>query len=187
MVCASHLLLFLFPDLLHVWPDLQVARGEIPYPVFMKSLQSGSVDFAETIPDGSVEEGPKLEDLPRDLIISQAYMMWVEAGRPDGANFDSAARSRLMDRLQAGSTVKELEEEVYQSKKQQDKKDSEAAAAAAKRAAARADKWVKVRSTPSRLESLNEQPHCSYSPGKSLSGKMTCIPRSPQRCDRAGV
>ena len=39
----------------------------------------------------------------------QAYLMWEQAGKPDGANFSDDARRQLEQQLQSGKSVQELE------------------------------------------------------------------------------
>ena len=39
----------------------------------------------------------------------QAYLLWEQAGKPDGANFSNDARSTLEKQLQQGKTVEDLE------------------------------------------------------------------------------
>ena len=39
----------------------------------------------------------------------QAYLLWEQAGKPDGANFSTDARSTLEKQLQQGKTVEDLE------------------------------------------------------------------------------
>lgn len=40
----------------------------------------------------------------------QAYLMWEQAGKPDGANFSDDARRQLQQQLQAGKSVQDLEQ-----------------------------------------------------------------------------
>ena len=39
----------------------------------------------------------------------QAYLMWEQAGKPDGANFSDDARRQLEQQLQSGKSVQDLE------------------------------------------------------------------------------
>ena len=39
----------------------------------------------------------------------QAYLLWEQAGKPDGANFSNDARSTLEKQLQQGKTIEDLE------------------------------------------------------------------------------
>lgn len=39
----------------------------------------------------------------------QAYLMWEQAGKPDGADFSSDARNQLQQQLQSGKSVQDLE------------------------------------------------------------------------------
>lgn len=39
----------------------------------------------------------------------QAYLMWEQAGKPDGANFSEDARRQLEQQLQSGKSVQDLE------------------------------------------------------------------------------
>ena len=39
----------------------------------------------------------------------QAYLMWEQAGKPDGANFSDDARRQLEQQLQSGKSVHDLE------------------------------------------------------------------------------
>ena len=101
-----------------------MAKGEIPYPEFMRSIGSlDTMDVEVPVPEAPVEpevqeadvqaemleasvaeaeQAEALPSLPHDLVISKAYMMWVEDGRPMGANFDDAARKSLEQELKQG-------------------------------------------------------------------------------------
>ena len=46
--------------------------------------------------------------LPEQVNI-QAYLLWEKAGRPDGADFATDARSTLQAQLAAGKSLQELE------------------------------------------------------------------------------
>jgi len=39
----------------------------------------------------------------------QAYLMWEQAGKPDGANFSDDARRQLEQQLQSGKSVQDIE------------------------------------------------------------------------------
>ena len=106
-----------------------MAKGEILYPEFMRSIGSlDTVDLAPQVPKtkpvqdtkqeidqhvddaaanlqasaAEPEQAEILPTIPHDLVICKAYMMWVENGRPMGANFDDAARSVLEEQLSKG-------------------------------------------------------------------------------------
>lgn len=68
-------------------------------------------------------EAPPGADLPTDLVNTQAYLIWIESGRPKGADFAQAARERLQARVDDGASVSELEVEVFEARKEQDAAD----------------------------------------------------------------
>jgi hypothetical protein len=92
---------------------MQVARGEIPYPQFMDSMGSGDfpddvmVDTAEAVEEAV--QAPSGPELPEKLVNTQAYLIWIESGRPMGADFGAEARERLTKRVEDGSSVSKLE------------------------------------------------------------------------------
>eukprot|EP00873_Tetraselmis_striata_P000762 jgi/Tetstr1/421026/TSEL_012071.t1 len=106
----------------------KVARGEIKYISFMESM--GSEDFSMDESVATMTEAPPAEpeappgaDLPTDLVNTQAYLIWIESGRPKGADFAQAARERLQARVDDGASVSELEVEVFEARKEQDAAD----------------------------------------------------------------
>lgn len=45
---------------------------------------------------------PRLPDIPDALVNTNAYLMWVDSGRPEGADFGRASRDQLMKELNSG-------------------------------------------------------------------------------------
>ena len=39
----------------------------------------------------------------------QAYLLWEQAGKPDGANFSDDARRQLQQQVQSGKSVQDIE------------------------------------------------------------------------------
>jgi alpha-glucan,water dikinase len=50
--------------------------------------------------------------VPEDLVGIQAYLLWEQAGKPDGADFGDKAREALRSRLASGMTLEQLEKEL---------------------------------------------------------------------------
>ena len=48
-------------------------------------------------------------DLPQDLVNVQAYLLWEQAGQPDGADFGGQAREVLEKQVRAGASIADLE------------------------------------------------------------------------------
>lgn len=44
--------------------------------------------------------------VPDDVIGIQAYILWEEAGRPDGADFSQQARDQIHSQLKSGKDLK---------------------------------------------------------------------------------
>ena len=44
-------------------------------------------------------------DLPQDLVNVQAYLLWEQAGQPDGADFGGQAREVLEKQVRAGASI----------------------------------------------------------------------------------
>mmetsp|Transcript_39261 Transcript_39261/g.92974 ORF Transcript_39261/g.92974 Transcript_39261/m.92974 type:complete len:1415 (-) Transcript_39261:222-4466(-) len=100
----------------------QVAKGDIPYPDFMEKVVSGDLDEAIQFEQEATEQS---EQLPQDLINIQAYLIWIEKGRPQGADFSQEACNRLQQRLQEGRSLADIKAEVYDMKRSQDEADGE--------------------------------------------------------------
>ena len=50
-----------------------------------------------------------LNSLLRCQVGLQAYLMWEQAGKPDGANFSDDARRQLEQQVQSGKSVQDIE------------------------------------------------------------------------------
>ncbi|GAB4820070.1 hypothetical protein N2152v2_007116 [Parachlorella kessleri] len=87
----------------------RVARGEIKYQNYMK--QAGHL-LREAGAAGAAKQASILPSLPQELINIQAYILWEQAGKPDGADFGGAAKRALEGRLRAGASVSDLEKEL---------------------------------------------------------------------------
>jgi len=110
-------------------------KAESKSPGLLEEVKGVVEEAAEAVQETVVEEVvEKLPELPVDLINTRAYMIWVESGRPNGADFGQAAREWLEARQREGSTVAELEKEVFESRRSQDEADKAEAEAARKAA-----------------------------------------------------
>ena len=76
--------------------------------------------------------------VPDDLVGVQAYIMWEQAGKPDGADFGADARQLLEGRLRGGESLADIERSLrgpqpaqQQQQKQKQKQGSAPAAAPA--------------------------------------------------------
>lgn len=69
--------------------------------------------------------------VPQDLVNVQAYLLWEQAGKPDGADFAESARQMLEKRMQAGEALADVENTLRapappaQKEQQKDKKQAE--------------------------------------------------------------
>ena len=85
----------------------RVGNGDIKYAEYMKDMAAllvaprGMRRGAEP----AAEEGPVI---PQDLIDVYAYTLWEKAGKPDGADFGSAARESIEKQLNSGKSLDEL-------------------------------------------------------------------------------
>jgi hypothetical protein len=79
---------------------------EIEAPAKVEEVQMVDAQAATLKASVEVQEQAKgLPILPNDLVTSKAYMMWIENGRPLGANFDPEARNILEQELKKGRRV----------------------------------------------------------------------------------
>lgn len=53
----------------------------------------------------------------------QAYLMWEQAGKPDGADFSYDARNQLQQQLASGKSVQDIENALRGPKKTETKQD----------------------------------------------------------------
>jgi len=74
------------------------------------------------------DAAPAVPQLSSKLINVKAYLLWIDAGRPDGADFGHDAYTCLMEAVHGGRSLADLEEEVFVEKAKQDKADKEAKA-----------------------------------------------------------
>jgi hypothetical protein len=72
---------------------------------------------------------PALE-IPQDLLGVQAYLLWEQAGKPDGADFGDEARRVLEERLRGGASLADIERELRAPPAAQPKQQAAAAPAA---------------------------------------------------------
>jgi alpha-glucan,water dikinase len=109
----------------------RVARGEMPYAAYKidvidKTLggeEAGARPRERTAaapspvsapavaprpPDGSRVDGPPLS-IPEELVAVQAYLLWEQAGKPQGADFGADARKVIERQLREGKTLQEVE------------------------------------------------------------------------------
>ena len=57
--------------------------------------------------------------VPEDLVGVQAYILWEQAGKPDGADFGVRARELLEGRLRAGESLQDVERSLREPQPQQ--------------------------------------------------------------------
>jgi hypothetical protein len=70
-----------------------------------KEVSSHTLAWAsegESDVDGELRKEVQGLRLPSQLIKAKAYLLWVDAGRPEGADFDPAAYEVLAEAVQAG-------------------------------------------------------------------------------------
>lgn len=79
------------------------SRGDKTIPG--SSIATQELRGTEAIPSQSLEE----EAIPTELVGIQAYILWEQAGKPDGADFTDAATAELSQKLQSGMTLQEVE------------------------------------------------------------------------------
>lgn len=49
-----------------------------------------------------IEQGRDSAALPTELVNAKAYLLWIENGRPEGADFGAASRDWLAEALSGG-------------------------------------------------------------------------------------
>ncbi|KAI3430517.1 hypothetical protein D9Q98_005110 [Chlorella vulgaris] len=107
-----------------VW---QVARGEMKYADYIARFsyllapaeqQQGKTNGAVAAPPEPVRRQQKEQkqeqrvDVPEELVGIQAYLLWEQEGKPDGADFSEKARKLLEGRLRDGTSVADLEKQL---------------------------------------------------------------------------
>ncbi|PRW33076.1 alpha-glucan water chloroplastic [Chlorella sorokiniana] len=94
-----------------VW---RVARGELKYADYMREWgwllapEQRERAQATAAPAAPAKQVPSI---PQELVNIQAYILWEQAGKPDGADFGDRARQALEQRLRSGSTIADIERE----------------------------------------------------------------------------
>lgn len=107
----------------------RVARGEVLYANYkievMDALLGGKSRAASRAPVPSREAEQPLAPVvvPDSLVAVQAYVMWEEAGRPQGADYGAPARNLIEDKLRSGMTLAAIEEELQAPKGPQPKRE----------------------------------------------------------------
>jgi len=59
--------------------------------------------------------------IPDSLIAVQAYVMWEDAGKPQGGDFGAPARNLIEEKLRSGQTLQQIEAELTSHGKEQQK------------------------------------------------------------------
>jgi len=98
----------------------RVARGETPYAAYKvdvvdKTLAREGAGGGAPAPavaprpaDGSRVDGPPVL-IPEELVAVQAYLLWEKAGKPQGADFGSAARREIEAQMRSGLSLAEVD------------------------------------------------------------------------------
>ncbi|KAF8067212.1 R1 [Scenedesmus sp. PABB004] len=94
----------------------RVASGEMMYSNYRMDvidplLGLQALDATVTVPVASRDfpEADAAVVIPDSLVAVQAFVMWEQAGKPQGADFGSAARKKIEDKLRSGQTLDEIE------------------------------------------------------------------------------
>ena len=89
----------------------RVARGEIKLRQFYaeEAALASPASPASTPRTDDVASHVVEENIPQELVNVQAYVMWEQAGKPDGADFGAQAKEAIRAKLKAGATVAEVE------------------------------------------------------------------------------
>jgi hypothetical protein len=80
--------------------------------------QQGKTNGAVAAPPEPVRRQQKEQkqeqrvDVPEELVGIQAYLLWEQEGKPDGADFSEKARKLLEGRLRDGTSVADLEKQL---------------------------------------------------------------------------
>jgi len=81
----------------------KASRGE-------KTISGSSIAPKETSEAGaSVSRSPPQEEIPMELVGIQAYILWENSGKPDGADFTDQAKAELAHKLRSGETLQQIE------------------------------------------------------------------------------
>jgi alpha-glucan,water dikinase len=81
-----------------------VARGEEAYQDFVQSFGGGAAPAkVPAKAEGAAKEAPE------ELVNLQAYILWEQQGKPDGADFGPEAAALIEGRLRAGESAAEIE------------------------------------------------------------------------------
>jgi len=84
-----------------------VARGEEEYRSFVQSLGAVSSSTAEAGAGGAAKATP--ETPSKELVNLQAYILWEQKGKPEGADFGPEAEALVQERLRQGESATQIE------------------------------------------------------------------------------
>ncbi|MEW5309696.1 MAG: hypothetical protein WDW38_001561 [Sanguina aurantia] len=85
-----------------------VANGQWKYAEYRKAVIKPTLDGAATPQAAQRPPTPSTAALPDDLVNVQAYVLWEQDGRKDGADYSDAARSTLRAQLDSGKGLEEV-------------------------------------------------------------------------------
>ncbi|KAK9816496.1 hypothetical protein WJX72_001009 [[Myrmecia] bisecta] len=83
----------------------QVAHGHIKYKDFIAQRASAG----NGAPPAAPAPPKQIQPPPEELVGIQSYLLWEQAGKPEGADFSHDARRMLEDQLRGGVSVQDLE------------------------------------------------------------------------------
>jgi alpha-glucan,water dikinase len=104
-----------------------VARGEVKYSDYLQQYSFLLAAPAATAPPtaqppaqhkAAKQQAPAAPqqaavEVPEKLVGVQAYLLWEQAGKPDGADFADRARQLLEERLRGGESLEAVEASLH--------------------------------------------------------------------------
>lgn len=92
-------------------------QGVGRYQEFLREQEKlWNVEVGETVSDSA---DPPTQDfeIDQEIINLKAYLMWEDAGKPDGADFGEKARLEIMSQLDKGMSIKDVRRSLKQNDK----------------------------------------------------------------------
>ena len=98
----------------------KVANGEVKLRDFYSSVDleaqaESTSSVSPPLPPPPPPMGPSV-DIPEQLLGIQAYILWEQAGKPDGADFGEEARALIEEKVQRGWTLGQVEKDLKEPK-----------------------------------------------------------------------